>query len=104
MIALYNYANQNWSIAGDKDDGWATDKGRIYMTHGPWDVIDDFQAPIIGNPYTIWHYHSLEDGSVFVFEDKQGFNDYRLVHSNYKGEVFSKNWDALLREGFIEGQ
>jgi hypothetical protein len=34
---------------------------------------------------------------VFVFEDWTGSNDYRLVHSNVFGEIYSKEWEIILR-------
>jgi GWxTD domain-containing protein len=100
LIERYVYCNRFFSTDTGKTDGWATDRGRIYMTYGQWEEIDDRPAPLIGNAYQIWYYHSLKEGKVFVFDDRTGNNDYRLVHSNVYGEVYSKEWENLLRGHF----
>ncbi len=100
MIERYAYCNRYFSGNEQKTDGWATDQGRIYMTYGPWEEIDDMQFPLKGNPYQIWYYHSMKEGKVFVFEDWTGNQDYRLVHSNVYGEIYSKEWETRLRSLF----
>ncbi len=97
MIERYAYCNRFFSTDTGRTDGWATDCGRIYMTYGHWEEIDDRQVPLIGNAYQIWYYHSIKEGKVFVFEDRTGNNDYRLVHSNVYGEIYSKEWENRLR-------
>ncbi len=98
IIERYEYANRHFSNDSEKSDGWLTDRGRIYMTYGPWEDRDNIQAPRLGNPFVVWHYHSLREGSVFVFEDRQGYQDYTLVHSNVEGERYSKAWEDRLRQ------
>ncbi|UCC45276.1 MAG: GWxTD domain-containing protein [Candidatus Zixiibacteriota bacterium] len=97
MIDRFNFANRYFSITSEEADGWSTDRGRIYMTHGPWEERVDVQAPTIGNPYVVWYYHSKRREILFVFEDREGFQDYRLVHSNMEGERFSREWDERLK-------
>jgi GWxTD domain-containing protein len=97
MIRRYQYANENFSTTEEKTDGWFSDRGRIYMTYGPWEDMDDIQHPQGGNPYQVWHYYSVREGAVFVFEDKRGFEDYQLTHSNVEGEVFSSYWNEILK-------
>lgn len=99
LIERYAYCNRRFSTNEDKTDGWATTRGRIYMTYGPWDEIDDRQAPLIGNPYQIWYYRSVREGKLFVFEDWTGTGDYRLVHSNVYGEIYSREWQDRLDQG-----
>jgi len=97
LIERYAYCNRFFSADTGRTDGWATDRGRIYMTYGQWEEIDDRPAPLIGNAYQIWYYHSIKEGKVFVFDDRTGNNDYRLVHSNVYGEIYSKEWEDRLR-------
>lgn len=97
-VERYEYANYNFSTNAEKTNGWKTDRGRIYMTYGPWEERDDIEAPRVGNPFVIWWYHSIREGSVFVFEDLQGFRDYTLVHSNVEGERYSQEWEDILRD------
>ncbi len=102
MVRRYAYANRFFSTNAEKTNGWLTDRGRIYMTYGPWDERDDFEAPRIGNPFVVWYYRSIREGKLFIFEDYTGNSDYRLVHSNVKGEVYSKDWQDRVNQGFID--
>ena len=102
MIERYRYVNRFFSIANTMTDGWQTDRGRIYMTYGPSERIEDIPAPISGNPFIIWEYYSIKEGQVFVFEDREGFGDYRLVHSNVEGEIYDGDWDQRLKQGTTE--
>ena len=101
VITRYRYANQNFSTNESKNDGWSTDRGRIFIKYGPWDEIEDRQTPRLSNAYQIWYYRGVDEGLVFVFEDWMGhFSDFRLVHSNVEGEIRSDAWEDLLRQGF----
>jgi len=102
MINRYRFVNRMFSTNSKKNNGWATDRGRIYMTYGPWDERDDFQAPRIGNPYVVWYYRSVREGKLFIFEDWTGNGDYRLVHSNVYGEVYSQEWQDRIDQGYID--
>lgn len=101
MVERLRYANERFSLNETKDDGWLTDRGRIYMTFGPWDEIDDRSMPVGGEPaYQVWYYRSVKEGKVFVFVDPNNNHDYRLVHSNVYGEVYNKDWAEQLERGF----
>jgi GWxTD domain-containing protein len=102
LISRYAFCNYRFSNNENRTDGWATDRGRIYMTYGQWDEIDDRQAVILGNPYQIWHYRGIKEGKVFVFEDWTGTEEYRLVHSNVYGEIFSREWQDRLDQGLSD--
>ncbi len=97
LYERYLFANNFFSNNAEKTDGWSTDRGRIFMIYGPWEQRDDIQAPLVGEPFEVWYYHSFREGAVFVFEDKQGFLDYTLVHSNVEGEVYSDYWENRVK-------
>ena len=100
MLRRYNFVNALFSNNMAMDNGWSTDRGRIYMTYGPWDERNQYPAPRTGNPFEIWHYRSMKEGKVFVFEDISNTEDYKLVHSNVDGEVFNQAWqDRIELEG-----
>ena len=100
MIRRLSFVNELFSNNPKNDNGWSTDRGRIYMTFGPWEERDQNPAPMAGNPYDIWHYRTLKEGKVFVFEDVNNADDYRLVHSNVEGERFDEGWnDRINYEG-----
>ncbi|HWR82860.1 MAG TPA: GWxTD domain-containing protein [Candidatus Deferrimicrobium sp.] len=100
LMSRYAYCVHFFSTNEALRDGWATHRGRIYMTYGPCDEIEDKQTPGKGNPYQIWYYRSIKEGKLFVFEDWSGNQDYRLVHSNVYGEVYSKDWADRLEQHF----
>jgi GWxTD domain-containing protein len=102
LIERYVYCNRRFSTNADKTDGWATPRGRIYMTYGPCDELDDRLAPLLGNPYQIWYYRGVKEGKFFVFEDWTGTGDYRLVHSNVHGEIYSQDWQDRIDEGLSD--
>lgn len=97
IFQRFVYVNAMYSTNMDHDDGWKTDRGRIYMTYGRWDERDDVEAPRTGQPFEVWRYHRVREGAVFVFEDQQGFRDYTLVHSNVEGERYSAEWENRLQ-------
>ena len=69
-------ANQRFGI--QKQSGWQSDRGQVFIIYGPPDSIDR------GNPsqysfstYEVWYYDELRKR--FVFIDEMGFGDFRLV-------------------------
>lgn len=97
MVDRYEYANKEYSTDENKTDGWHSDQGRVLMKYGLYDDMDDIPHPLEGNPYQVWHYYSLEEGGVFVFEDREGYGVYTLVHSNVRGEIYNSAWAARLK-------
>jgi GWxTD domain-containing protein len=102
IIERFLDCNRYFSTYTEAGNGWLTARGRIYMLYGPYEAIDDIQAPLVGNAYQIWYYFSISEGRYFIFEDIHGDNDYRLVHSNVKTEIHSKEWQQLIDEGSID--
>ncbi|MEW5795706.1 MAG: GWxTD domain-containing protein [Candidatus Zixiibacteriota bacterium] len=101
MYERYVYCNNFFSVEEGKTDGWYTQRGRIYMTYGPPDKLDDYSHPTSGHPVQFWWYYELKEGKVFVFQDEDGFGNFNLVHSTMEGEMFDKRWDAALKAGEI---
>ena len=101
MMRRYNYANEFFSDNVKHTNGWSTDRGRIYMTYGPAEQIEDNPTPLNGKPYVIWWYHSIDKGLVFVFVDRYENHEFYLVHSNADGEIYSSEWEQLLKQGSV---
>ncbi len=57
--------------------GWETDRGRIYIRHGPPDKIIDRQGKSLGSNYRLWYYYSRS--IVYIFEDSMGMGEFRLM-------------------------
>lgn len=103
IISRYAHANYMFSTNAEKDNGWRTDRGRIYISYGPYDRIEDQPMPRLDTPpYQVWHYFQLEEGLYFVFEDQYRDHQYRLVHSNDPKEVWSREWEERINFGEIE--
>jgi GWxTD domain-containing protein len=99
-LSRYNYANEHFSrIPKSKKDGWQSDRGRVLIQYGQCDYLDEEIVPELKRPYEIWYYHSLQGGVYFIFVDKDGTGDYRLVHSTAMGEIYDKNWEGWLQKG-----
>lgn len=84
------YANDNFTSSFRK--GWNTDRGRVYIIYGPPDDIERYPSSYDAEPYEIWNYNSLQGGVIFIFIDRTGQGDYRLVHSNHRNELQDENW------------
>ena len=79
-----NYANREYSSFSD--DGWLSDRGRILIKFGYPDDVERHPFEMNSVPYVIWRYYSLR--KVFVFADKTGFGDYRLLPSSQSQEYY----------------
>jgi len=103
IVRRWQFANDNFSEVAQVTDGWKTDRGRIYITYGPWGERDSFPVPFGGLPFEVWWYRSLDEGLEFVFQDRHRIGEYRLVHSNAPGEVYDAEWARRLRDAsFLE--
>lgn len=68
-------ANQRWTHA--LKPGFLTDRGRVYVTLGPPDVVLEERSPGEG---VVWTYR--ERGFQLRFVDRIGFGDYELDHQS----------------------
>jgi GWxTD domain-containing protein len=78
-------------------DGWRTDRGRVSILYGEPDEIERQPSSQGSKPYEIWHFYQIENGVMFAFVDRSGFNDYILVHSTKRGELRDDSWQRFLR-------
>lgn len=96
-------------FASGEKEGWQTDRGRVLLTYGPPDDINDssFESTLFSEeayhdsgtnrPFIIWRYNTLAGGVVFVFGDLRLWGDYLLMHSTMPGEKTDPNWRLRLR-------
>lgn len=88
--------------------GYRTDRGRVYLQYGP--PSDRLQAPNEPGayPYEIWFYDTLPDKQTkigFAFYDRTiATNDYKLLHSNARGELQDPRWKVVLYENVASPQ
>ncbi len=99
------YANEKFSVGRP---GWKSDRGRIYIIHGPPDSIESHPAgslyqsgagiDTLGKPTPVraferWRYHYIEGiGSnvVVEFVDRNGDGDYKLMLDPTEKEIFTR--------------
>ena len=88
------YANTYFTY-GMMKEGWRTDRGRIILKYGFPDDRDKTFPNASERAYESWRYDNVQGGVNFYFVDMGGFNDFRLVHSTARGEVYNPNWFDL---------
>ncbi len=102
IIDRWNYANAAFSESGGNEkNGWATDRGRIYIQFGPPDNIERNSIAMGSNSWEQWDYFSAEGGIYFIFADALGIGRYRLVHSTAEGEIFDPQWMRKLNNPHV---
>jgi GWxTD domain-containing protein len=89
-IRRMRYADNNFSGA-HKQEGYDTDKGRVYVKYGgPTDR--EYRSAVDNvKPYEIWTYQT-QGTYEFIFRDRKGLGIYELVHSTYPGELYNPDW------------
>lgn len=99
-----------------KTPGYNTDRGRVYLQYGPPNYIIDghhkvsvrnhqTQGQVFYYPYEMWRYDMLpadEPKRMFVFFDEFQAGDYKLLHSNAKGEVQDMLWERRLSRNMLD--
>jgi len=100
-VRRFYHANEFFSTKVGANDGWKTDRGRVYIMYGPYDEISEFVLPGTADPMIKWVYHGIEGGVLFLFANDYmaGASDYRLVHSTHSREKFDPDWDNKLQQG-----
>ncbi|MFC1628259.1 GWxTD domain-containing protein, partial [Gemmatimonadota bacterium] len=79
MLEYYRriaFANEMFDVP--QLDGWATDRGMVYLTLGLPDYVDRSEFSSGSNPAQIWVYNSMR--LHLLFEDDSGFGDFRLIN------------------------
>jgi GWxTD domain-containing protein len=79
-----NVANQNFSTLSQ--NGWQTDRGRIFVKFGEPDDIERHPFEINSAPYEIWRFYDYR--KLFLFIDRTGFGDFYL-HPDYLNEEYN---------------
>jgi GWxTD domain-containing protein len=99
-VRRFKYANDNFSTGSDLQNGWRTDRGRVYITYGPPDEVNDVVMSGKSFPYIKWTFYQLAGGCIFVFVNDYvaGAVDYRLVHSTHPHEKYDLKWKQILQD------
>ncbi len=90
------FANKNYKERNIP--GWKTDRGRIYAKNGAansfWRRAQIQRAP----PFEVWNYDSQGQGRWYIFADRTGVGDWRLMVSSDLKERKEPNWRDILTE------
>ena len=89
----------NELFTANKVKGFATDRGRIFLKYGAADYIENSVHDSNMLPYQIWNFNKIEEQTncIFIFvETALGTNDYELIHSNVRGEIYNPNWKSVV--------
>jgi GWxTD domain-containing protein len=105
------YANQHFTTPAGLD-GWKTDRGRIYITYGPPDEIEEHPhgGTASANPYIDWMYHYIENVGTNViveFVDADHTGDYRMTSDpNAKDASIARSaiWTDTVQRGKMNRQ
>jgi GWxTD domain-containing protein len=62
--------------------GWRSDRGRVYIMHGPPDDIAEDFFSIGMYPMIKWYYY--RENKVFTFVDKTGYGNYKIMDEYYE--------------------
>ncbi|MGH7699880.1 MAG: GWxTD domain-containing protein [Gemmatimonadales bacterium] len=96
FYARVRYANGQFREGGAAEiPGWRTDRGRIYLRHGPPEAILSRPHPASTNPYEAWKYPG-DPPRLYVFFDVTRFGNYVLLWTNDRGEPSRPDWKRLL--------
>ena len=90
----------NKKFGAFSQNGIDTDRGRVYIKYGPPDDIENHHNDPGAKPFEIWEYNSLEGGVIFVFGDISGYNNYELIHSTKRGEIYDQRWQQRVFEAY----
>jgi len=85
-------AEANQKFGTFQKEGWKTDRGRVYIVYGEPSEIERFPNQIDTKPYEVWRFDAIQGGVIFVFGDITGFDDYTLLHSTMRGELYDEYW------------
>jgi len=98
------YANNQFKSVFTK--GWKSDRGRVFILYGVPSTVERFPQTDTTVPYQVWRYDKLkgQGGVEFIFADLEGFNKYKLMHSDLRGERYNVNWKQDVFRGSSEQQ
>lgn len=75
--------------------GWKTDRGRVYAKYGGPDEILDKPREGRAPPYLVWRYTRTRN-TWFIFADRSGLGNYKLMSTNDRTEPEYPGWGDLL--------
>ena len=88
-----NFTNMN-------ERGYETDRGIVYLKYG-----EPFRQTLnrkkTQGEFWVWNYEKIGDEAnvYFIFLNQNNLtDDYALVHTSLRGNIFDKNWAEYLKD------
>lgn len=99
-------ANRIFATTVRAKKGYASDRGRVYLKYGKPTIRSVSDHEPSAYPFEIWQYDRTRDGQNnrrFVFYNPySGSNDYRLIHSDARSEVFDARWKFKITDRKVD--
>lgn len=95
---LVHFVNEEYGTTISK--GYLTPRGRVFLRYGAPNVMAIRHFEPSSYPYEIWEYYKLNAQTKvkFVFYcDDIVSNDFRLLHSDLRGEIQNRQWELILK-------
>lgn len=102
-VYLRRVEHVNHEFAGrGGEEGWRTDRGRIWMLRGePNNMVRRPLPPAGSAPYELWQY-TESPGYVYAFVDEARIGSYRLIFTTDPNEPTMPDWDRRLATEAVE--
>lgn len=94
LFERYHYSKLKFGWG--KTEGWASERGRVFIQNGKPNEIEYHNFDANSKPYEVWYYRRDRE-IYFVFGDLQNDGRLVLIHSTKEGEVINQDWQDLLK-------
>ena len=86
--------------------GWTTDRGRIYIKFGePFEKTKELtggNSRFPNKAYEVWKYRNTTS-MTYIFMDTQGYGNFRMIYAEGEGEqMVLPEWQSYLGDSFDE--
>jgi GWxTD domain-containing protein len=100
-LGRVNYVLKEY-IGRSGEEGWKSDRGRIYLTRGePQNKVTRMLPPAGTAPYEVWNF-TVAPGYAYLFVDDARINSFRLIWSNDPNEASLPDWDRRVGPEAVE--
>lgn len=72
-----DFCNHHFTVFMLDKEGWETDRGRIFLKYGEPSQVEKHESDLNRPAIEIWYFEKLQQR--FIFTDRSGMGDYRLV-------------------------
>jgi GWxTD domain-containing protein len=99
-LQRWNYVNNRYVNESLTEEGWQTDRGRIYLLHGSPTEVERYTGDPNMKDHEVWLYERGQSGTKkFIFADLYMRGKFFLIHSKSprQTEVYNPNWKNSVK-------